>query len=269
MNRSQLLKNLDTLCGDLSDYGRNKGRHIPADAPSGLCSRLFLSHSMADAKLPTVCGSGVLLSASAIAANNGTSVPVGCSEAQLGTAAFVFFYVAPFRYPNTGCGFLFSAELEETHRADGVCSPFDSGGLVKHLIRRDPSEPPIAFLNRHELPVPEHRRYLDLSMQLLFASPGDYLTGDPSLPGPIGLSGGDRRRWTHEVRIPDRVELRGGHLEAVFARRTLVIRERSVRELFQWCSSTNVSTVPLESSRADDYNALQTACIEYIREKLY
>jgi len=83
MDRSQLLKNLDTLCGDLSDYGRSNGRHIPADAPSGLCSRLFLSHSMADAKLPTVCGSGVLLSASAIAANNGTSVPVACAEAQL------------------------------------------------------------------------------------------------------------------------------------------------------------------------------------------
>jgi len=47
----------------------------------------------------------------------------------------VFFYVAPFRYPNTGCGLLFAATLESAHRDDGAATPFDSGWLTKLRVR--------------------------------------------------------------------------------------------------------------------------------------
>ena len=102
---------------------------------------------------------------------------------------------------------------------DGVATPFDSGGLLKCFVLPGP-ETPQQFLARHELPIPEHRRYLRLSMDTLFSHPRDYVEGtEPCRPGPIGLSGGDCRRWTHEVRIPDRIFFRGGHLQAAFAPR--------------------------------------------------
>jgi hypothetical protein len=68
----------------------------------------------------------------------------------LGTAGSVFFFVSPFRYPNTGCGLLFASTLELLHTDDGVASPFDSGGLLDVFTRSDMTESPREFLSRHE-----------------------------------------------------------------------------------------------------------------------
>ena len=193
-----------------------------------------------------------------------------CTEALMGTAGSVFFYVAPFRYPSTTCGLLFAKTLESRHSNDGVATPFDSGGVWKACTRSNTSEPLREFLSRHELPVPEHRRYLGLSMQVLFHQPEHYVDGSvPRLPGPIGLSGGDQRRWTHEVRIPDKVFLRGGHLQAVFAPRTQVAADPDIESLFEWCAVEGVDRIPFDARRADDFEALQRACRDYIRRKLY
>ena len=130
----------------------------------------------------------------------------------------VFFFVAPFRYPSTSCGLLFSRTLEDEASSTGASTPFDSGGLVSKFQRPHPSEPVRDFFARHELPPSAHRRHLGMSMSLLFDQPHDYVEGrEPKRPHPMGITGGDQRRWTHEVRIPDRVGVRGSHLEAVFA----------------------------------------------------
>jgi hypothetical protein len=188
----------------------------------------------------------------------------------LATANSVFFYVSPFRYPNTTCGFLFAASLESHYRDEGVATPFDSGALVKHLVRPNPAEPVRDFLSRHELPSTEHRRYLGLSMSILFAKPGDYCEGtDPRWPGPIGLSGGDHRRWTHEVRTPSGVFVRNGHLQAVFATTALVAQSLSVRRLFQWCDSEGVDSIAFAAPRRNAFEALRRECLGYIRQRLY
>jgi hypothetical protein len=188
----------------------------------------------------------------------------------LGTASSVFFYLSPFRYPHTSCGLLYANSLESSHGTDGIAAPFDSGGLIDKCTRPDPAETPRDFLSRHELPIPEHRRYLGLSMDVLFGKPGDYVEGlDPLWPGPIGLLDGDQRRWTHEVQIPDQVFVRSSHLQAVFAPTAQVARYPGVRSLFQWCDAEGVDSIPFAAPRRNDFEALRRECLAYIRQRLY
>ncbi|MGI8991162.1 MAG: hypothetical protein ACR2I2_16485 [Bryobacteraceae bacterium] len=187
----------------------------------------------------------------------------------MGTAGYVFFYVAPFRYPNTGCGLLFAKSLEFEHENGGVATPFDSGGLARMFIRADPAEPLREFLARHEMPIPEHRRCLKLSMEILFHEPRNYVDGsDPRRPGPIGLTGGDQRRWTHEVRIPDRVFLRGSHLQAAFAPKARIAADPDIESLFQWCATESVDNISFDSPRGNDFGALRRECLAYFRRKV-
>jgi hypothetical protein len=182
----------------------------------------------------------------------------------------VFFYVSPFRYPHTGCGLLFAHTLELDYENEGVATPFDSGALVNIFKWRNPAESPQEFLSRHELPIPEHRRYLCQCMDALFHKPEDYVEGlDPRRPGPIGLDGGDHRRWTHEVRIPDRVPVRGSHLQAVFAPKARVAANRAVKEFFKWCATEGVDHISFDTPRGNDFAALRQQCLAYIRHKLY
>jgi len=96
--------------------------------------------------------------------------------------------------------------------------PFDSGGLLKC----SPG-----------LTLPSRREHFCHAMNCRFRSTAaisacpwrSSLTsrGLRRRPGtaPAGtnrLTGGDHRRWTHEVRIPDPVPVRDSHLQAVFAR---------------------------------------------------
>jgi len=273
MSRHQWQANLDGLCRRLEDYAIQNGIGVPnpsSGVAASLSDSLYLAHSTSGEKFSDICASGYLYSAASLAAARDESPAPGCAEVVLGTAGSVFFYVSPFRYPNTACGFLFAKSLESHRFEDGVATPFDSGGLLGWFTSPDPAELPRDLLARHELPIPEHRRYLGLSMAVLFEKPGDYFEGtDPLWPGPIGLTGGDRRRWTHEVRIPDRVFVRGSHLQAVFSPRARVAADPDVEGLFQWCAREGVDRILFDAPRENDFEALREECLAYIRRKLY
>ena len=273
MNRLHRETNLDDLCRRLEDYSRANLLAVPAQMSKmakRLSESLYLAHSTTEARFGTICGSGCLTSADLQAAHRGKPLSPTRTEVVMGTSDSVFFYVAPFRYPNTGCGFLFSATLESEYTDRSVATPFDSGGLVNRLTRPDPTEPVREFLARHELPVPEHRSYLGLSMDVLFDKPEDYMKGtDPGWPGPVGLTGGDQRRWTHEVRIPYRVFLRGRHLQAVFAPRAWVAADSRIEALFEWCAGEDVERIVFDTPTSNDFAALSRECLAYIRRTLY
>ena len=121
---------------------------------------------------------------------------------------------------------------------------------------------------RHEMPIPEHRRYLRLSMGPLFDKAEDYVEGShPHRPGPIGLAGGDHRRWTHEVRIPDRVLVRSRHLQAAFAP-TRAARDPEIMRFLRWCAERGVDHFAFDAPRGGEFETLQKRCLAYIR-KLY
>lgn len=265
--------NLDELFRTLDAYAITHALSIPnpsSNAATRLSASLYLAHSTSDAKFSNICGTGCLDSAGRLAADSGRILPATCSEVLLGTADSVFFYVSPFRFPHTGCGILFAHSLETHHCHAGVATPFDSGGLVRHVLRPDPSEPPRDFLSRHQLPIPDHRRYLCLSMDVLFGKPEDYVEGvNPHHPGPLGLTNGDQRQWTHEVRIRERVFIRGSHLQAVFATRARVVADPEIESLFQWCARERVDFIAFDTPRGNDFEALRRECLAYIRRRLY
>ena len=273
MSRSRWETNLAGLCRGLEAFGVANGLAVPGE-PSGAATRLadslYLAHSAPDRRFEAICASGQLLSAKLLAASAGETLSPARTEVVMGTADSVFFYVAPFRYPNTNCGLLFAASLESERRDDGVATPFDSGWLTKSRARPQPAEPVRDFLARHELPVPEHRRYLGMSMDVLFEKPEDYVEGtEPRWPGPIGLTEGDQRRWTHEVRIPGRVFVRSSHLQAAFAPSARAADDGPIGRLFEWCVENSVDHIDFEAPKEDDFEGLRRECRAYIRRTLY
>ena len=88
-------------------------------------------------------------------------------------------------------------------------------------------------------------------------------------PQGLGFSGGDCRRWTHEVRIPERVFIRTGHLQAVLAARSLVGASRPVEDLFNWCANEGADTIAFDHPSGDDFEELRRQCLEYIRKQIY
>ena len=215
-SRIERQANLTRLTQEVVTHAQQLG--VPCE-PSPLAIKLseglFLAHSTMDENFVKICADQHLLSK----ANRGVALKEDCDEVVLGTTNDVFFYVAPFRYPKSSCGLLFSQTLEEQHNKSGIATSFDSGGLRRDITRSNPAEPLNDFLTRHEMPIPEHRQYLGQGMTALFNQPSDYVDGTaPFHSSPVGLTGGDQRRWTHEVRIPGSVQVLGSpHLQAVFA----------------------------------------------------
>lgn len=244
---------------------------VTSPAAEKLSATLFLAHSTTDKKFAKICAAQCISSKGSLAAETGPALPVDCDEVLLGTSNDVFFYAGLFRYPNTSCGLLFSRTLEEEHQEAGVATPFDSGGLRRHVTLPDSAESIQSFLARHEMPIPGYRQYLCQVMTALFAEPKDYLEDvAPCHPCPVGLIGGDSRRWTHEVRIPERVHVQqSSHLLAVFAPKSRVAANPQIRDLFRWCEGENVDTILFNTSRSDDFVALQRECLSYIRRELY
>lgn len=194
----------------------------------------------------------------------------GCAEEALGTSNDIFFSVGPFRYPSTACGILFSHSIESEHVDTAKATPFDSGGLVHRLGWPDADEPVSTYLARHELPAVDHRQYLSHTLTALFPSPKDYREGtDPLHPSPLGLTGGDARAWTHEVRLPGRVMLWGNlHLQALFLKAT-VANDPNVEAMLTWCQRDGIDVIYLPAERDGDFTVLQRRCRQYLREKLY
>src|SRR5271167_4913263 len=126
MSRLRWEANLDGLCRRLASYATadlTDSRVHPCDRAGKLSDSLYLAHSTSDARFAGICASGHLVSA--------PSLDADCTEIFMGTAGSVFFYVAPFRYPNTNCGLLFAKSLESEYTNNAAASPFDSGGLRK------------------------------------------------------------------------------------------------------------------------------------------
>ena len=104
---------------------------------------------------------------------------------------------------------------------------------------------------------------------MLFGKVWNYIEcADPQRPGPIGLTGGDSRRWTHEVRIPGQVPLWGGNLQAVFAAKSRVKSDPEIKQFFKWCERGSVDRITFYTAGQDDFAALQRECVEYLRRKL-
>jgi hypothetical protein len=236
---------------------------------SRISSSIPLAHSTADANFVKICsGNKRLLSPAALDAAGIRSLDPACVEKTLQTAKFAFLYAAPFAFPSSGCGLLFAKELEAQHSEDGFATSFDSGGLVHKYQRVDMAEPPHTFFRRHEIPIPDHRKYLERSLTLLFSVPADYLDGKaPVHPGPVGLAGGDRRRWCHEVRIPGEVAIRSTHLRAIFIPRRVGL-VRSVKSLAKWCRQEGFDVVQYAADRNNDFAKLRKACISYLRQRI-
>ena len=226
-----------------------------------------LAHSSAGTNLSRICASGRLFSPQMLHDEGLKTLADHAVERELGTAGFVFLYAAPFSFPNSGCGFLFSESLERRNKDLGSATPFDSGGLVDH-IQRTSGEPAREFFLRHELPLPSHRDYLRPCLESLYEKPGHYIDGTgPRHDGPLALTGGDVRRWVHEVRIPHQVDIRSPHLKAVFAPRRLAL-VNEVRSLLLWCDAEGFDVVIFDADRDNDFSKLRSACVRYCNQLL-
>jgi hypothetical protein len=109
---------------------------------------------------------------------------------------------------------------------------------------------------------------LQRTLELLFGSARHYLHGlEPHWPGPIGLSGGDRRRWTHEVRVPDQLAVRTGHLQAVFLPRSHTA-DPPIARLIRWCELEGLDYEDFDTCREDEFETLCRRCVDYIVRKI-
>lgn len=271
MSRQRYQENLRQIQIRLQDYAQANEIDLAgplAPAAVALAQSVFLAHSTSAKNFSTICASNKLLSPQGLQAAGLKHLEPDAAEVVLGTANCVFFFAGNFSFPATGCGLLFSQRLEAQHTEDGAASGFDSGGLVHVFTRPDPAESVAAFFARHEWPLPEHRDYLRSSLAFLFADPLDYLRGQPPRwPGPIGLSGGDQRAWTHEVRLPAQTFVRTGYLQAVFAPLSRAATT-PVRLLRRWCRQQGVDFITFPTPRANDFARLRRECVDYIRRQL-
>jgi hypothetical protein len=213
-----------------------------------------------------------LLSPAKLAAHSNVPLDPESAEVALGTTEFVFLYCGQFRYPRQ-VGFLFATALELDRSGDCEASPFDSGSLHRKATLPVQTEPPIAFLARHKLPVPAYRDYMANRLQYLFADPTDYVKPDkhPIRPDPIGLTPNpstatpDPRLWTFEVRVRNEVVFTPPHLEALFYPARLD-REPGVRDfLASLVGLVHLGGIPQEEE--GDFAALQRRCLDYLRNK--
>ena len=267
-NLERLLRETDALCPSCG----------PLDAARlSLCGRLAnglpLAHSRPSGEFAVICRSGRLLSKQeldriGIKRIDPAKPPV---EMAVGTLDSIFLFAGPFRYPDTECGFLFSAAMETDATLACAANPFDSGGLVRHHCPPD-GEAPIGFLARHELPAPGYRRLLARNLDRLFTDPWHYVDGTgPSREGPVRLVSinADQRRWTFEVRVTKEMTLRT-HLQAIFASAAASEGE-DVQKMIYWCETNGVDVqldaTPLGSTPWG-FEQLKNKCAEYLQRKL-
>ena len=112
-----------------------------------------------------------------------------------------------------------------------------------------------------------HRELMREALELLSDDPWDYATGvDPARPSPIGLIGGDRRHWTHEVRIREKLSLRT-HLDAVFSV-TGRTNDPRIRGFLRHCRSVGVHVEAFGAPRDHEFEVLERRCIAYLRRSL-
>ena len=255
--------NLARLLATISDHCHSEpAREIDAQNRARITP---LTHAVKLDTLPGILTSEALLSQLQIGAK------IGEAERILETTDDVFLYVGAFEYPATECGFLFLPSIEDSHQQTGISTPFDSGALATTRYVKQPDHYPDgpACVRDHELPVSDYRKLLGTVIHTHSRSPDEFLANPADFscfcgvprPHPFGLSGGDNRAATFEVRIPGRVPLKPPHLRAVFVPDGIVPPELSA--LF----ASGVDVV--RYTPIDDGNyflALRNACIEFILE---
>jgi len=112
-----------------------------------------------------------------------------------------------------------------------------------------------------------HRELMREALEPLFDDPWDYAIGvDPAHPSPIGLIAGDRRHWTHEVRIRGKLSLRT-HLDAVSSV-TARTNDSRIRGFLRHCRSVGVHVEAFGAPRDHEFEALKRRCIAYLRRSL-
>ena len=261
---SQRRENFERLHGSLSPHcAPDETRTRVAQ---GAAVQMPLSHATSFGNLQPILSNGALMS------QVQSGRPPGNAESILETADDVFLYAAAFSYPDTDCGFLFVSSLEVGHEGDGVATPFDSGALatMEFVKPSPPYTEGVTFVRDHELPVSDYRNILSTiiseysrSLEHYLDRPEDFscFSCGTSRAHPYGLSGGDRRAATFELRIPQRVPLQPPHLRAVFVREGFETAELST--LF-------ASGVTIERYAANDddsfFHAMRASCISFILE---
>ena len=231
------------------------------DEAARLSKCMPLSHGTASKNFLTILQSGKLLTH----AEKFRHAPAtDTDEVLLGTQDYVFFYAAPFSYPKSTCGFLFKTALEEHHRDGGEATPFDSGGLNKHLKASLNLEERRDFLEAHKLPVPGYRSYLELLLLHCFDTPWHYVAGEaPVILPPVELDQhSNDRSWLMEIRIPGNVPIKT-HLMAVWVPIEDFVHD-AVVDFQLFCDQRGIDIEPIETGMGS-FDELQQLSRSYIR----
>ena len=263
MDRATREKNLAQLQKRVQEcearHGHPKPSALKAERAERLAQGMPLSNGASAATFAKIAKDREIRCQSRIRSELGPSGKP-THEERLGTDRCVPFFAGPFLYPKSECGLLFNRSLEEAHRAEGACTPFDSGALIKVHAVSDPHE----FMVEHEVPVPEHRELLSEVLARLFNDPWDYLDGkDPRSSSHFGLTKGDARRYTHEVRIPDAVGILD-HVMAVFVTSSRVA-DPSIMAYLVECEKRNIDYVPVPAGHSGNFQKLSRSSTNYIR----
>ena len=188
-------------------------------------------------------------------------------EEILGTNDYVFLFAGPFRYDASDFGFVFGADLEKTWTGPGEASPFDSGGLINKFKgftgnARD-------HFDRFRLPLYKHREYLAGKLRVFFPEPGAYIEPNTVIDvyDPVtGLRGGDPRRWTHEVRLKNELDIHS-HLEAVFYRKSSG-GITDVEHFLVECQDQGVYTEAFDAPYNLEFDVMLNCCCDYIKRNI-
>lgn len=269
MSDQRLQNNLVRLLTELKQYLQTNSIE-PTEKQSKraafLAPRLFLAHSTTSSGFEKICQTNFLYSPRQLDEKNLKELKTKAVERVLGTEDSVFLYANRFFLPTSGCGFLYKPSVENSQPV-GSATPFDTGGLVDHYPPPE-AENAHEYFERHELPLPRYREYLESSLSGLWETPDHYLDGkDPMHHGPLPHSGGDFRSRTYEVRLRDQLAIRHGHLQAVFiASRMASLPE--VEEYSNWCLSEGFDVQLVASNGQNEHSQLKKACVKYLQTKL-
>ncbi len=267
MRNTQLDENLKRISDELAKH--EPGQDGDKSEADKIAWNVPLAHSTSTDHLRNIVASGNLLSPKRlIQARGATSDPdKPTPEEILGTDEYVFLFAGPFRYTVSSCGFIFRADLEKTWSGPGETSPFDSGGLISVFTGFSGS--PKDYLDRFRLPLYKHREYLAGKLRVFSPEPAAYIEPNTitDVYDPVtGLRGGDPRRWTHEVRLKDELDIRS-HLEAVFHRKSRG-GLTDVEDFLVECRNRGVYTEGFEAPRNQAFNAMLNCCCDYIKRNI-
>jgi len=264
MRNIQLDQNLKRIIVKLAEH--EPGQDGDKSEADKIAWNVPLAHSTSTLNLTNIIASGKLISHHRLMQVRGiTSDPDNPTpEEILGTDDYVFLFAGPFRYTASGCGFIFHADLEKTWSGRGEASPFDSGGLISIFTGFTGS--PRDYLDRFRLPLYRHREYLAGKLRLFFPKPRAYI--EPNIIvdvfDPItGLRDGDPRRWIHEVRLKNELDIRS-HLEAVFYRKSSA-GLTDVEHFLVECQDQGVYTEAIEAPYDQEFDVMLNCCCDYIK----